>query len=78
MACLQGSTLVSYDDAKFSDNDIAALRRIGGATKRTDASKRGNYGQGFNAVYHVTDMPLIRTGGWILMVDPNLNFLNGA
>lgn len=36
----------------------AALRptKVGGATKRADPSKTGNYGLGFNVVYHLTDV----------------------
>lgn len=72
---LQGPALLVYNDAPFSDDDLCAIQKVGGATKRTDVSKTGNYGQGFNAVYHITDVPQLRSGNWIAMLDPNRSFL---
>jgi len=56
LLALQGPALVAYNDAKFTPRDFEALTKVGGATKRADSSKTGNYGQGFNAVYHLTDV----------------------
>eukprot|EP00667_Euglena_gracilis_P026224 EG_transcript_31370 len=74
-ALLQGPALYAYNDAVFTEQDFEALCDLGGAAKRADASKTGNFGQGFNAVYHLTDVPQIRSGACVAMLDPNRIFV---
>ena len=52
----QGPSLISYNDAKFSKKDWRGIKRIQQSMKADDPFKVGQFGIGFNSVYHVTGM----------------------
>ncbi|KAL3867066.1 hypothetical protein ACJMK2_044299 [Sinanodonta woodiana] len=56
-APVQGPALCVYSDSSFSKEDIKGIQILGLGSKRYDASKIGQYGIGFNSVYHITDIP---------------------
>ncbi|KAK7495374.1 hypothetical protein BaRGS_00013313 [Batillaria attramentaria] len=76
MASQQGPAVWAYNDAKFSDKDIANITRLGAQTKE-DASKVGKFGLGFNAVYNLTDTPCYLSGHFMGMFDPEGKYLGG-
>ncbi|KAJ1131158.1 hypothetical protein NDU88_009500 [Pleurodeles waltl] len=75
MASCHGPALWSYNNSKFSDEDLLNITRLGAATKELQVEKNGKFGLGFNTVYRVTDVPSILSGSSILMFDPNANHL---
>ena len=44
---------------------------MGDGTKRGDPTKAGQFGLGFNSVYHVTDVPIFATGPHLVVFDPH-------
>ena len=54
---LQGPALCVYNNKPFTNADIQGICNLGEGSKGEDPSKTGQYGVGFNAVYHLTDVP---------------------
>ena len=57
-----GPALLAFDDAEFAPDDFVSIQRVGDGTKRGDPTRPGQFGLGFNAVYHVTDLPSFISG----------------
>ncbi|XP_060607761.1 sacsin-like [Ruditapes philippinarum] len=81
---LQGPSLCVFNNSYFTENDFNGIRNLGIGSKREDPSKTGQYGIGFNAVYHLTDTPSFLTkgpglgkGGQICIFDPMMSCLEG-
>ncbi|VDI50995.1 sacsin [Mytilus galloprovincialis] len=75
---LQGPALCVYNNASFSENDLKGIKNLGEGSKSNDATKTGQFGVGFNAVYHLTDVPSFLTlgpstpkGGAFCVFDPH-------
>ena len=76
---LQGPALLVWNDSTFSEKDLKGIQELGLGSKRSDAESIGQYGIGFNVVYHLTDCPSFVTGGETLCImDPHCNFVPGA
>ncbi|CAG2253087.1 Sacsin [Mytilus edulis] len=82
---LQGPSLLVYNDSSFSEADIKGIQRLGIGSKGDDPTKTGQYGVGFNAVYHLTDVPSfltkgknVETGEILCIMDPHCNFVPKA
>ncbi|WAR11117.1 SACS-like protein [Mya arenaria] len=58
-----GPALCIYNDAHFTDRDLEGIRNLGIGSKTDDPTKTGQYGLGFNAVYHITDTPSFYSKG---------------
>jgi sacsin len=54
---LQGPALCVYNNRSFTEADLQGIQELGLGSKGHDASKTGQYGVGFNCVYHITDVP---------------------
>jgi len=78
MAPWQGPALLAYNDAVFSPGDFQAIARIGQAGKMGQPAAIGRFGLGFNAVYHLTDLPSFVSGSHLVMFDPHAAYLPGA
>src|SRR5262249_7648826 len=78
MAALQGSALIFFNDALFTDEDFKAIQRLYSSGKIRRADKTGPYGKGFNTVYNVTDWPSFVSGGRIAFFDPHCTIIPGA
>ncbi|XP_071831202.1 sacsin-like [Apostichopus japonicus] len=76
MVKLQGPALWIYNDAVFNDVDLENITKLAGGTKSTDNTKIGQFGLGFNAVYHITDVPSFVTRNYINFFDPHKTFLS--
>ena len=63
---LQGPALCVYNNKPFRNEDIEGIRNLGEGSKGDDPNKTGQYGVGFNAVYHLTDVPSFMTKERIL------------
>ena len=76
---LQGPALLVWNDTTFSEKDLEGIQQLGLGSKRTDAETIGQYGIGFNVVYHLTDCPSFITGGETLCImDPHCRFVPEA
>ena len=76
MAASQGPALWAYNDAEFTDKDFENINKLAGRTKVEDLSKIGRFGLGFNAVYHLTDVPSFISGNYLCVFDPNVNHIS--
>ena len=80
---LQGPALCVYNNKPFTKVDIEGIQNLGEGSKGGDPNKTGQYGVGFNAVYHLTDAPsFISKGGDVgevlLVFDPDCRYAPGA
>ncbi|KAF9123426.1 hypothetical protein BGW39_008978 [Mortierella sp. 14UC] len=74
-----GPALLAGNDSVFEDKDFKSLRNLASSEKRTDESKIGQMGIGFNSIYHLTDCPSFITGDQFMVIDPHLQmFKNSA
>ncbi len=71
----QGPALLAYNDALFSDDDLKDICRIAGQSKKMDCTKIGQFGLGFCATYHLTDVPSFVTGKYLVIFDPHTCYL---
>ena len=60
---LQGPALCVYNNRPFTNEDIEGICNLGEGSKGEDPNKTGQYGVGFNAVYHLTDVPSFMSKG---------------
>ncbi|XP_067830330.1 sacsin [Heptranchias perlo] len=75
MASCHGPALWSYNNECFTDEDFHNITRIGTGSKENQIDKIGKFGLGFNSVYHITDVPSILSGKYLLIFDPNVTHL---
>lgn len=80
---LQGPALCVYNDKPFTKADIAGIQNLGEGSKGNDPNKTGQYGVGFNAVYHLTDVPSFMSNGEeigdvLCVFDPHCQYVPGA
>jgi sacsin len=78
METLQGRTLWTYNDAVFTDDDLANITKLSGATKQANGNKVGQFGLGFNSVYNLTDVPSFISRNFIVFFDPHTTYLGKA
>ena len=73
---LQGPALLVWNDSVFTEKDLEGIQSLGLGSKRSDSETIGQYGIGFNAVYHLTDCPSFVTGGNTLCIlDPHMRYV---
>ena len=78
-ADLQGPALLVWNDQEFTERDLKGIQKLGLGSKRSDQETIGQYGIGFNVVYHLTDCPSFITGGETMCVlDPHCEYVHGA
>ena len=74
----QGAALWVYNDAEFRDEDFENLTKLSGATKEHSTEKIGKFGLGFNAVYNLTDVPMLVSRNYFVILDPHTFYLGKA
>ena len=57
----QGPALISANDARFSTQDWTNIQQLHQSSKAGDPFKVGQFGIGFNSVYHLTGTQYYRT-----------------
>ncbi|EPY87075.1 sacsin [Camelus ferus] len=78
-APLQGPALCVYNNQPFTEDDVRGIQNLGKGTKEGNPCKTGQYGIGFNSVYHITDCPSFISGNDILCIfDPHARYAPGA
>ena len=76
---LQGPAVLVWNDAGFSKEDLSGIQRLGLGSKRPKSEAIGQYGIGFNVVYHLTDCPsFITNGNTFCVLDPHMHHVPGA
>ncbi|KAL8224267.1 hypothetical protein R6Q57_019742 [Mikania cordata] len=75
LAQWQGPALLAYNNAVFTEDDFASISRIGGSGKQSQAWKTGRFGVGFNSVYHMTDLPSFVSDKYVVLFDPQGDYL---
>ena len=76
---LQGPAICVYNDKPFSKEDIEGIQKLGIGSKVDDPLKTGQYGIGFNAVYHLTDCPYFISDDKVICVsDPHIAYAPSA
>lgn len=77
LAPFQGPAICTYNDASFTETDIASIQSVGNSLKNDADSraKTGKFGLGFNSCYHVTDCPGLLTAEQIMFFDPSQQHL---
>ena len=80
---LQGPALCVYNNKPFTERDIKGIQNLGEGSKGDDPNKTGQYGVGFNAVYHLTDVPSFvssgdEIGNVLCVFDPHCKYVPGA
>jgi sacsin len=79
-ASLQGPALLAYNDASFTAADFVGISRLGDSGKAAGAagSRVGRFGLGFNAVFHLTDVPCFVSATRAVFFDPSCAYLPGV
>ena len=72
---LQGPALLFWNSSNFTEEDLIGIQKIGLGSKRDDADKIGQYGIGFNVVYHYTDCPSFITNDNLCILDPHYRYI---
>ena len=72
---LQGPALLFWNNSPFTDEDLVGIQKIGLGNKRDDPDKIGQYGIGFNVVYHFTDCPSFVTNDRLCIMDPHYRYI---
>ena len=76
---LQGPALLAWNDSVFSEDDLEGIQKLGLGSKRSDTETIGQYGIGFNVVYHVTDCPsFISNDRTMCIMDPHCRYTPGS
>ncbi|XP_035477581.1 sacsin isoform X2 [Scophthalmus maximus] len=76
---MQGPALCVYNNQPFTEDDVRGIQNLGRGTKEANPGKTGQYGIGFNSVYHITDCPSFISNNDILCIfDPHAQFAPGA
>ncbi|XP_068123047.1 sacsin [Hyperolius riggenbachi] len=76
---LQGPALCVYNNQPFTDDDVRGIQNLGKGTKEGNPGKTGQYGIGFNSVYHITDCPsFISSNDIICIFDPHARYAPGS
>jgi sacsin len=70
LAISQGPALMVYNDGVFSAKDFDGFKEIGQGGKTDDATTTGMFGRGVMSMYHFTDVPMIISGGFYVVLDP--------
>ncbi|XP_048775772.2 sacsin-like [Ostrea edulis] len=81
---LQGPALCVFNDSVFTDKDIEGIQNLGIGSKGDDPMATGQYGVGFNVVYHLTDVPSFLTRDCqtsqdtLCVLDPHCRYIPHA
>ena len=53
----------------FSEGDFKGFKNVGEGSKAHDKATVGQFGQGAQTMYHWTDVPMILSGEWLLILE---------
>ena len=55
--------------AVFDDDDFEGLRRVGRGSKMDDATTIGKFGRGSQTMYHWSDVPMLLSGKYLVILE---------
>lgn len=70
LSAYQGPALVVHNDGTFREKDFEGLKHVGRGSKRDDPSTIGKFGRGSQTMYHWTDVPMLLSGSYVVVLDP--------
>lgn len=53
----------------FKESDFEGLKQVGRGSKRDDPTTIGKFGRGSQTMYHWTDVPMILSGEYLLILE---------
>ncbi|KAN0027600.1 hypothetical protein ACTFIU_010568 [Dictyostelium citrinum] len=68
---LLGPSILIYNNATFKAMDWEGITQTGQGSKKENLKSAGNFGLGWNSVYHITDNPIVYSGNNVWFSDPN-------
>ncbi|KAM9962095.1 hypothetical protein ACTFIR_004979 [Dictyostelium discoideum] len=68
---LLGPSILIYNNATFQEHDWEGICQISQGSKKENLKSVGNFGLGWNSVYHITDNPIVYSGNNVWFSDPN-------
>ncbi|EAL73015.1 hypothetical protein DDB_G0268852 [Dictyostelium discoideum AX4] len=68
---LLGPSILIYNNATFHEQDWEGICEINQGSKKENLKSVGNFGLGWNSVYHITDNPIVYSGNNVWFADPN-------
>eukprot|EP01083_Nonionella_stella_P260996 889260_1 len=72
----QSPSILVYNNAMFSESDFKSIQSIGSSLSKKDSvNKTGRFGLGFNAVYHLTEVPAFVSSDYLIYFDPQGRYL---
>ncbi|KAF9432548.1 hypothetical protein BGZ76_010644 [Entomortierella beljakovae] len=66
-----GPALLAGNESVFKEEDFESLRDLANSIKKSDSTKIGQMGIGFNSIYHMTDCPSFISGDGFMTIDPH-------
>ncbi|KAK3820137.1 MAG: hypothetical protein J3Q66DRAFT_167318 [Benniella sp.] len=78
LAEYMGPALLAGSDSVFEEKDFKSMKNLAASEKKTDETKIGQMGIGFNSIYHMTDCPSFISGDQFMMVEPHERIFNGV
>ncbi|KAG8927361.1 hypothetical protein FRC01_007588, partial [Tulasnella sp. 417] len=69
--------LVVYNDARFSEDDFQGIGQIGKGGKGDKRNTIGRFGLGALSFYHFTELPMIISGRYVVLLDPSRKYILG-
>ncbi|KAH7330503.1 hypothetical protein BKA65DRAFT_404568 [Rhexocercosporidium sp. MPI-PUGE-AT-0058] len=72
---LQGPSLLSFNDGVFSSKDFDGFKNVGEGSKMQEKGSIGQFGRGSQTMFHFTDYPMILSGDYLLILDPQQEVL---
>ncbi|KAH8819238.1 hypothetical protein F5884DRAFT_717530 [Xylogone sp. PMI_703] len=71
----QGPALLVHNNSVFSEDDFKGFRSVGEGSKRENKDTIGQFGRGAQTMYHWTDVPIILSGKFLIILDPQQEVL---
>jgi sacsin len=75
LQAFQGPALFVHNDGIFEDYDFEGFKKVGRGSKREEQWAIGQFGRGAQTMYHWTDVPMLISGKYFLILDPQEEFL---
>ncbi|KAK0103147.1 hypothetical protein ONS95_014947 [Cadophora gregata] len=72
---LQGPALLVYNNGVFTEKNFDGFKNVGEGSKMHSKGSIGQFGRGSQTMFHFTDYPMILSGDFLLILDPQQEIL---
>jgi sacsin len=69
LSAYQGPALLVHNDGTFQGKDFDGFKDVGRGSKRGDPTTIGKFGRGSQTMYHWTDVPMLLSGEYLLILE---------